>query len=74
MATPKSLVFQLHRHWEVLEYLCRLSRELPAFEPTRVLAVIERFASPSDTQEPAQILRTLCAADLLQPLSRSDDL
>ncbi|WP_344964131.1 hypothetical protein [Oceanisphaera sediminis] len=74
MATPKSLVFQLHRHWEVLEYLCRLSRELPAFEPARVLAVIERFSSPADTQESAQILRTLCAADLLQPLSRSDDL
>lgn len=74
MATPKSLVFQLHRHWEVMECLCRMSRELPAFEPAHVLTVIERFSSPTETQEPAQILRTLCAADLLQSLGRSDDL
>lgn len=72
MASPKSLIFQLHRHWEIIELLCRQSRELPAFEQPHLLAVIERFTNAEDPTEPAAILRSLCAADLLQPLSRSD--
>src|SRR5690554_6702650 len=74
MATPKSLVFQLHKHWEVIEHLARLSRELPAFEEAQVLAVIGRHSGPSEEQEPGAALRSLCAADVLQPLSRSSDL
>jgi outer membrane murein-binding lipoprotein Lpp len=73
MASPKSLIFQLHRHWDIIETLCRQSRELPAFEPPHLLAVIERFTGNDDPTEPAAILRSLCAADLLQPLSRTDD-
>lgn len=74
MASPKSLLYQLHRHWDIIETLCRQSRELPAFEQSHVLAVIERSTQSDDPTEPAAILRSLCAADLLQPLSRSDDL
>lgn len=74
MASPKSLLYQLHRHWDIIETLSRQSRELPAFEQPHVLAVIERFTKSEDSIEPAAILRSLCAADLLQPLSRSDDL
>ncbi|ANG62608.1 hypothetical protein A8C75_09010 [Marinobacterium aestuarii] len=74
MAVPKNLVLHLYRHWEVIEYLCRLSRELPAFEQFRVLAAIERFSSQANQQAPAEVLRSLCSADLLQPLSRSEDL
>ena len=74
MASPKSLLYQLHRHWDIIETLCRQSRELPAFEQPHLLAVIERFTHSDDPTEPAAILRSLCAADLLQPLSRSDDL
>ena len=32
MATPKGLVFQLHKHWDVIEALTHVSREWPAFE------------------------------------------
>jgi hypothetical protein len=73
MASPKSLIFQLHRHWDIIETLCRQSRELPAFEPPQLLAVIGRFTGSDDPTEPAAILRSLCTADLLQPLSRTDD-
>lgn len=74
MATPKQLVHQLYRHWEIVEQLVRLSRELPAFEPERVMALIQRLDSSARDQEPAAVLRELCACDLLQPLGRSDDL
>lgn len=74
MSSPKSLVLHLYRHWEVIEYLCRLSRELPAFETARIMMVIERFSSQPEKQQPADVLRSLCTADILQPLSRSDDL
>lgn len=55
MATPKSLVFQLHKYWEVIDHLARLPRELPAFEEAQVLAVIARHARPSEQQEPAEL-------------------
>lgn len=74
MASPKSLVFQLHKNWEVIEHLTRLSRELPAFEEAQVLAVIARHASLAEQQEPEATLRSLCAADVLQLLPRSSDL
>ncbi|MEX2321881.1 MAG: hypothetical protein WD668_11030, partial [Saccharospirillum sp.] len=73
MASPKSLIFQLHRHWDIIETLCRQSLDLPAFEPPHLLAVIERFTASDDATEPAAILRSLCTAELLQPLSRTDD-
>lgn len=74
MAAPKSLVFQLHRHWEMIEHLTRLSRELPAFEESQILGIIARYSNQSGQQEPAAVLRSLCAADVLQPLSRSEDM
>lgn len=74
MAAPKSLVFHLHRHWEVIEHLARLSRELSAFAEEQVLQVIARYSPQADAQEPASVLRSLCTADLLQVLSRTDDL
>ena len=43
MANPKSLVYALHNHWDTIEALAPLSRELPAFEQDQVLAVIMRM-------------------------------
>jgi hypothetical protein len=74
MATPKSLVFQLHKHWEVIEHLTRLSREQPAFEESQVLSVITRYLPANEDQEATVILRSLSSADVLQRLSRTDDL
>jgi len=74
MPTPKSLVGQLYRHWEVIEPLARLSRELPAFDESQVLAVIARHHPGVGDGEQAAVLRSLCHADLLQWLSRSSSL
>ncbi len=75
MAAPKSLVGQLHRHWEAIETLCRRAREQPAFEREQALAAIRRHL-PADAPESEAFaaLRSLCAADILIPLSRSEDL
>ncbi|MDP2283561.1 MAG: hypothetical protein Q8L06_05440, partial [Pseudohongiella sp.] len=70
MATPKSLLFQLHRHWELIEYLTRHSRAQHAFEEEQVLALIARFSPEAGEQEKAAQLRSLCNADVLQWLSR----
>lgn len=71
MATPRSLVYQLHKHWELIEKLCRETRRLPAFETRQLLQLIDRMAPE---QEAREVLRSLCQADILQPLGRSDDL
>lgn len=71
MASPRSLVFQLHKHWDIIEQLCRQSREMPAFEPHQLLALIKHFSADD---EPAAILRSLVHAAILEPLGRSDAL
>ncbi|SEG89347.1 hypothetical protein [Marinobacterium lutimaris] len=73
MASPKQLTYQLYRHWDIVEQLCRLSREMPAFEPEQAIAVINRFGTQDTEHDSADILRTLCANEILQPLSRSED-
>lgn len=74
MATPKSLVLHLHKHWEIVESLARASRELPAFEEAQVCQVIGKHHPTLDGEAVASILRTLCNADLLQFLARSSSL
>ena len=74
MATPKSLLFQLHRHWDLIEHLTRHSRTLPAFEEEQVISLIARFSPQADEQETGAQLRSLCNADVLQWLSRSNSL
>ncbi|MGM0632747.1 MAG: hypothetical protein ACQETO_06180 [Pseudomonadota bacterium] len=74
MATPRSLLFQLHRHWNLVEHLTRHSRNLPSFEEEQVMALIGRFSPQADEQEKAAQLRSLCNADVLQWLSRSNSL
>lgn len=71
MASPRSLVFQLHKYWDSVEQLCRLSREVPAFEQAQVLDVIRHYSSD---EEPAAVLRSLLNADILEVLDRSDAL
>lgn len=71
MATPKGLVFQLHKHWDVIEALTHVSREWPAFEESQVLNIISRLFSPLNNETPADILRSLCNNDLLFRSSRT---
>lgn len=71
MATPKGLVFQLHKHWDVIEALTHVSREWPAFEESQVLNIISRLVSPLNNETSADILRSLCNNDLLFRSSRT---
>ncbi|WGW01764.1 hypothetical protein QF117_13390 [Vibrio sp. YMD68] len=71
MVAPKSLIFQLHRHWEVVEQLTRLSREFPAFELRALEQVINQYKS-KDTDSNT-VLTSLVNADILQPINRSSD-
>lgn len=72
MANPKHLILQLHRHWEVVEQLCHLTKTMTNFEPAQAISVVERFGAQA--QEAPDVLRALCNADVLQTLSRSDNL
>ncbi len=74
MATPKSLVFHLHKHWDIVETLARASREFPAFEESQLLVIIGKHHPQAPAEELSGILRALCNADLLQWLSRSSSL
>ena len=59
MANPKSLLFHLHKHWEVVEILARASRELPSFSETQILAAVGKASSASDLDERTGVLRAL---------------
>ena len=74
MANPKSLLFHLHRHWEVVELLVRASRELPSFSEEQILAAVGKANADSTPEERSSVLRTLSNADILQSLPRSGEL
>jgi hypothetical protein len=72
LATPKSLVAALHSHWETVEWLVQLSREMPSFDAGQVLAVVARLAPALPPDARQQVLRQLVYADILQPLARGE--
>ncbi|GLT15879.1 hypothetical protein [Vibrio algivorus] len=71
MAAPKSLIFQLHQHWEVVEQLTRLSREFPGFDLKALEQVINQYKSKHS--ESNTVLTSLVNADILQSINRSSD-
>jgi hypothetical protein len=73
MANPKSLLFQLHNHWEVVEAISRACRELPALSEKQLLSVISRASTALKQDEVPAVMRSLVNADILQQLARSED-
>lgn len=73
MATPKSLVSALYDHWDTVEWLAQLSRDMPSFEAEHILAVMARLAPAASIDEQQQALRQLVNADILlaQPRGQS---
>lgn len=72
MATPKSVVFQLYKHWDIIEALTQIAGEWPVFEQNRVLSVIAKISPASETDnDHLETLHQLCHHDILQPLDRS---
>lgn len=72
MATPKALVSALYDHWDTVEWLAQLSREMPSFESEHIFAVVARLAPASSDEQRQQALRQLCNADILQTLARGE--
>ncbi|TIC80288.1 hypothetical protein [Crenobacter intestini] len=74
MVNPRSLIFALYSHWEVVEGLARISRDFAMFTEEQVLGLIQRV-SPQDTPaDRGAKLRALVNADVLQVLARCNDL
>mgnify|MGYP003108831647 FL=1 len=73
MANPKSLLFHLHRHWDVVEILVRASRDLPSFNEEQILAAVGKANADATPEDRSGVLRSLSNADILQSLPRSGE-
>lgn len=74
MFNPRSLVYALYTHWDVVDVLARLSREFAALTSEQVLSGIGKVSPQLDAEARGAVLRALVNADILQTLPRSSDL
>jgi len=74
MHNPRSLVFSLYTHWDTVEVMVRMSRELAAFAQVQALGAVGKVSPQLDADGRASVLRALVNADVLQTLARSSDL
>ena len=74
MAAPRSLVYALYTHWDIIEILVRLSREFAVLTSDQVLGCIAKVSPQLDAEAQGAALRAIVNADILQPCARSSDL
>lgn len=74
MANPRSLVYALYTHWDIVEVLVRLSREFAVLTNDQVLGCIAKVAPQLDAEAQGAALRAMVNADILQTTARSSDL
>ena len=74
MTNPRSLVYALYSHWDIVEVLVRLSREFAVLTHDQVLGCISKVSPQLDAEALGAALRALVTADILQPCARSSDL
>lgn len=74
MANPRSLIYALYTHWDVVDMLVRQSRELAFFSQEQLLQCIARAHPGVSADEQGTVLRSLVASDVLQLQPRSSDL
>ncbi|XOZ33160.1 hypothetical protein ACMDCT_13215 [Halomonadaceae bacterium KBTZ08] len=72
MAAPRTLVFNLHKYWDVVESLVRATRETQTFTREQVLAVIARHHPDLSAAERDGVLRTLGQSDILAMPARTE--
>jgi len=70
LVNPRSLIYALHTHWDVIEGLVVLGRDFPSFEQTQVVDLIARRAPGKGLDECEATLRQMVTADLLQAMPR----
>lgn len=73
MVNPRSLVFQLHKYWDVVETLCRASREQPTFNESQVLRAVAKSMPSVAPDEQQAVVRSLVNAGIMEVVPRSDD-
>lgn len=71
MVNPKSLVSSLSIHWDIIEHLARVAREMPAFRDDEILAEIAKLNPAMAVEKRETVLRNLCSSQVLQQLPRS---
>ena len=71
MVNPKSLVLSLSTHWDIIEHLARIAREMPVFRDDEILAEIGKLSPAMAVEKRATVLRSLCSSQVLQQLPRS---
>lgn len=74
MANPRSLVYSLYTHWDIVEVLVRLSREFAVLTSDQVLNCIAKVSPQLDAEAQGAALRALVNADILHTFARSGDL
>lgn len=74
MPNPRTLVYALYTHWDIVEALVRLSREFAVLTDDQVRSCIARVSPQLDAEAQGAALRALVNADILQTLPRSSDL
>lgn len=70
MPSPKSLISALHTHWDAMEALVPLGRDLPVFEIDQVQGVIARVYPGIAASERDEKLRQMVSSGLLEALPR----
>lgn len=71
---PRSLIYALYSHWDVIDLLAHQSRELVFFSEEQVLQCIAKVSPEQSAEERASVLRSMMGSGLLQQPPRSIDL
>lgn len=74
MANPRSLIWALHKYWDVVEHLVRLARETLDFDRDQIRAVVCQHLSDTDSNAQQIVLQNLVSSEVLHTLPRSDTL
>lgn len=70
MLNPRSLVNALYVHWDVIELLVPLGREMPVFEAEQILALLARIYPGSELREREEKLRNIVSSGLMNLMPR----
>lgn len=74
MINPRSLVRALEKHWDAVEHIVLLGRELPLLERDELAALLAKVYLHEGPEQHLNRLQSMVNAELLTPLSRSNAL
>ena len=74
MISPRSLIYALHVHWDIIENLVMLGRDFPSFDQAQVIDVIRHRSPGKNLHDCEAALRQMAPSELLQVLPRGSSL